>query len=196
VEDCSFEGNVSSDGGGAIVLTGVSYVTNVCIRRSVFIANRTGTVGLGGAVAWNTPRGELTHNTFYGNHVDPTGHGSACWIMSDGFMTVSNNVYAQNTGAAALSIDLVVGEQPMGGCQLFWDNPGGDTEDYEVQPTDLFVDPEFCDAENGDFTVSVDSPCLPENSNGCGLIGAFGEGCGTISVDAASWAEIKGRYRK
>jgi hypothetical protein len=46
-----------------------------------------------------------------------------------------------------------------------------------------------------DFRVMVGSPCLPDGSIGCGLIGAFGEGCGAISVDRASWGEIKAAYR-
>jgi hypothetical protein len=194
VEGCLFEGNTTPSQSGRALVAAAAFVTTLYVRENVFVGNVAGPGGFGGGVFWNTPRGELTNNTFYRNHADP-GHGSACWIRSYGFMTVSNNVYVQNTGAAALSIDLVVGEQPMAGCQLFWDNPGGDTEDYEVQPTDLFVDPEFCDGENGDFTVSATSPCLPENSSGCGLIGAFGEGCGVISVEDASWAEIKARYR-
>jgi hypothetical protein len=43
------------------------------------------------------------------------------------------------------------------------------------------------------------SPCLPENSGVCGLIGAFGEGCGVTSVepslDARSWGSLKNLYR-
>ncbi|MCK4680296.1 T9SS type A sorting domain-containing protein, partial [bacterium] len=39
------------------------------------------------------------------------------------------------------------------------------------------LDPLFCDAGNGDFTLAGDSPCLPPN-NSCGvLIGAHGQGC-------------------
>jgi hypothetical protein len=34
------------------------------------------------------------------------------------------------------------------------------------------LDPLFC--ESGDFRIDTASPCAPDNSNGCELIGAFG----------------------
>ncbi len=43
------------------------------------------------------------------------------------------------------------------------------------------ADPLFCDAENGDYALDANSPCIPGNHpNGvdCGLIGALGLGCG------------------
>ena len=39
-------------------------------------------------------------------------------------------------------------------------------------------------------------PCLPTDPSGCGQIGAFGQGCGTISVESTSWGKIKGFYRE
>jgi hypothetical protein len=60
------------------------------------------------------------------------------------------------------------------------------------------ADPLFCDAEGGDFTLSAESPCLPGNHPDgvdCGLIGAFGQGCGPVSVEQETWAGIKARYR-
>jgi hypothetical protein len=60
------------------------------------------------------------------------------------------------------------------------------------------ADPFFCDPDNGDFTLSAQSPCLPGNHPDgvdCGLIGAFGQGCGPVSVEQETWAVIKARYR-
>ena len=60
------------------------------------------------------------------------------------------------------------------------------------------ADPLFCDAAAGDFTLSSQSPCLPGNhpdGADCGLIGAFGQGCGTVSVQPSSWGAIKEMYR-
>ncbi|GJM43930.1 MAG: hypothetical protein DHS20C21_07720 [Gemmatimonadota bacterium] len=55
--------------------------------------------------------------------------------------------------------------------------------------------PQFCDFPGGVYTVSENSPCLPAN-NSCGIqIGAFGKGCGPISVTPESWARVKARYR-
>jgi hypothetical protein len=62
--------------------------------------------------------------------------------------------------------------------------------------TDREVDPLFCGSENGELTLDAFSPCLPANSLGCGLIGALGQGCGTVSVEVMSWGRIKGAYRE
>jgi hypothetical protein len=194
VEGCWFEGNTTAGSSGGGLVASASFEPTLFVRYNVFVGNSAGPGWRGGGLNWSRSRGELMNNTFYGNHADPGEEGSACWVRSND-LTLSNNVFVQNTGSPALAISLVQGSQPTAGCNLFWDNSGGDVYDYEIQPTDLFLDPEFCDAENHDFTVSVDSPCLPEYSGGCGLIGAFGEGCGVISVDDASWAEIKARYR-
>jgi hypothetical protein len=185
IEDCWFEGNFSDLSGGAI--STINPAGLVMVRGNVFVNNQA--AHRGGAIFWNRPRGEITGNTFYGNSAP---NGSACNVIYDNNLTVSNNVFVGNTGGPAL---LQEGGQPAGGCELFWDNPDGDALGYVFQETDVFADPVFCDSEGGDFTVSVESPCLPENSNGCGLIGAFGEGCGFVSVDDASWADIKARYR-
>ena len=74
-------------------------------------------------------------------------------------------------------------------------NPDGIGDNYLPGPTDFEADPFFCDPESGDFRLSGDSPCLPENSDDCGLIGARGFGCGSVSVEDESWGQIKGRFR-
>jgi hypothetical protein len=55
--------------------------------------------------------------------------------------------------------------------------------------------PLYCDSENNDFTLAENSPLLPEVSPCGALIGAFGEGCGSISIEETSWAKIKAKYR-
>lgn len=57
------------------------------------------------------------------------------------------------------------------------------------------VPPRYCDPVGRDFTVASNSPLLPEN-NECGVtIGAFGVGCGAVSIEPRSWGSIKSRYR-
>jgi hypothetical protein len=185
IENCWFEGNSGSLHGGAILATNPAGL--VTVRGSVFVNNQA--ASRGGAIVWNLPGGEITGSTFYGNTAP---NGSACNVIYNGNFTLSNNIFAENVGGPALFQE---GGQPPGGCELFWNNPDGDALGYVFQPTDVFADPLFCDPDMRDFTVSVESPCLPEHSNGCGLIGAFGEGCGVISVEDASWADIKARYR-
>ena len=69
---------------------------------------------------------------------------------------------------------------------------------FEGVDGNFSADPLFCAPEQGDFTLSSQSPCLPGNHPDgvdCGVIGALGEGCGPASIDAESWAGIKSRYR-
>ena len=68
----------------------------------------------------------------------------------------------------------------------------------------IFKDPIFCDPADcqsgptgdGVYTVSRDSPCLPDN-NSCGAqIGALGEGCVIVPTAAATWGLVKARFRE
>ena len=43
--------------------------------------------------------------------------------------------------------------------------------------SDFHVDPLFCNATTGDFTIRVDSFCAPANSGGCGQVGALPPAC-------------------
>ncbi|GJM43957.1 MAG: hypothetical protein DHS20C21_07990 [Gemmatimonadota bacterium] len=55
--------------------------------------------------------------------------------------------------------------------------------------------PLLCDWMGGNFALSENSPCLPEN-NSCGVqMGVHGVGCGPVSIQPESWARVKARYR-
>ena len=100
-----------------------------------------------------------------------------------------NNVIAHTSGTPALG----GGASFTTGCNVFWDN--GDGIGLTLGSTDRIADPQFCDPDNQDYELQSISPCLPPYSLGCGLIGALGEGCGTISVEPESWAKVKAAYR-
>jgi hypothetical protein len=67
----------------------------------------------------------------------------------------------------------------------------GPIADQEGVAGNVTADPRFCRAGAPDeldtrYGVAVDSPCLPENSGGCGLVGAFGQACEVpVAVDGA-----------
>jgi hypothetical protein len=48
----------------------------------------------------------------------------------------------------------------------------------------IFRDPLFCDAANGNFQIQPSSPCVPSNNSSGVLIGAFGIGCLYGDVDS------------
>lgn len=61
--------------------------------------------------------------------------------------------------------------------------------------TNFSLEPRYCAPEVDNFRVASNSPLLP-GSNSCNwLIGAFGEGCGTVSVEPSSWGKVKSLYR-
>jgi hypothetical protein len=144
--------------------------------------------GIGGAIAGAGP-GTIMDNTFVSNGA--AGGGSAAFFQF-GTIGLMRNIVAGSVGAEAVhAFQASVTDD----CNVYWNNAGGNTSGFTMAATSREVDPLFCGQAIGDFTVAQDSPCLPANSAGCGLIGALGEGCGSVSVEQRSWGTIKGGYR-
>ncbi|MGH2571550.1 MAG: hypothetical protein ACRDGR_10005, partial [bacterium] len=133
----------------------------------------------------------VENNTFYACD----GGRPSSVLLAEGFSgTFARNVIAGSTGDEALRSLEPLGQDS--GCNVLWDNEGGNfLGDWNPGLPDIFADPEFCDPELGDFTVHPSSPCLAKNSGGCGDIGAFGVGCGTVSIEGRSWGRVKSLYR-
>ena len=195
VLDCRFENNVSdgTSGAGAVSIgTGSQSIT---VSGCVFLGNALTGNGSGGGLFVTIPSGsvEISGNTFYGNEVENPFVGSAVDVSGPFQLAFSNNIVASSSPGPAVSV--IQGVMINTTCNVFWDNPGGNSVGFSLSPTDRIVNPEFCDPDSGDLTLSPLSPCLPPNSLGCGLIGALGEGCGTVSIAPESWSVIKSKYR-
>jgi hypothetical protein len=57
----------------------------------------------------------------------------------------------------------------------------------------ICLDPQFCSENSTDdenWSIQNDSPCAPEQS-GCGLIGAWDVGCGTVDAEERTWGGVK-----
>jgi predicted outer membrane repeat protein len=191
VTGCHFERNFSTqNSGGAILceLTGLEAPNT--IENCTFLFNRLEGDGQGGAIlvfANCTVRG----NTFYGNsQIHPVAGGQAVAFFAPS--SLENNIIAGSSGTEAVRANA--GVEVTTDCNVFWENLGGNLDGLEMGPTDREVDPLFCDVPNEDFRLMKSSSCLPPNSKGCGLIGALGQGCGTVAITPESWARIKGRY--
>ena len=72
---------------------------------------------------------------------------------------------------------------------------GGDFVLANPDPTNFSQDPLFCDPGALDYTLRTGSPCAPPGVTGCGQVGAYGVGCGPVSIESESWARVKARYR-
>ncbi len=186
VTGCVFKENVAASGGGAIWIgDGV-----VVVENNVFIANHAGS---GGGVYVGGLRGYVNGNTFFRCTKNPSSTGgAAAKLWFDGIVEFQNNVIVECLGGQA--VRLVEGTITSG-CNVFWGNTDGNVEGFELGPSDQVVDPLFCDPENWDLSLAANSPCLPPNSGDCGLIGALGQGCGSIAIEPMSWTKLKLRYR-
>jgi hypothetical protein len=109
--------------------------------------------------------------------------------------TINRCVFAFNRGKMYRADDATV---TMACSDVF-----GNTRGSGFNGTDLggnfSADPLFCDLEGGDYTLNADSPCLsgqhPDGAD-CGLIGAFGEGCGgSTPILETTWGSLKNLYR-
>jgi hypothetical protein len=201
----------------------LGFVSNVQVTNSLFVRNSVGSSNLGGALSIvecgqgeiffcvfahdsatagqagalyvYSSRIRIENNTFYGiRGGHPAGAASAVLIgPEDGGFT--GNIVASCSPGPALRKEGGP-SHPDTGCNLLWDNPGGNYfGDWVPASTDIFADPQFCDAAAGDYTLHSTSPAAPENSPTCGLIGALGVDCGPISIEPTSWGQIKNLYR-
>jgi hypothetical protein len=199
VEDCVFRSCIApdyqSDGASGLYLIGGSQCQ---VRRNLFVDNYGGDIG--GAMGILEHLGGLVEfNTFVRN--EAADAGGAIEINSS-TVTLRNNIFAfnkawENSGAILCLHSTVLTTS----CNLFWENdsPIHDHAAPLCVPTDqnenLIADPIFCDADSDVFTLRADSPGLPWHPSGCGFRGAYGIGCGIVSVEQASWGEIKASYR-
>jgi hypothetical protein len=89
-----------------------------------------------------------------------------------GPLAIVRNITAQNSGDG---IRLGAGFAGTLASNDSWKNGGGQYAGVTPGPTNLTIDPMFCDLAKGDLTVSYASPCAPTSSTG--PMGALGVGC-------------------
>lgn len=155
---------VIASGGDGIVLNRCPEVTGNVVGRS---AGR----GLVVSAPWSPV--SIRSNTSYLN-------AGAGFDLSSNASTdsVTGNI-AQANG---LGLQWAGSVTPFLGCNDWYGNTGGATSGTLPGPTDLAVDPLFCDPGQDDVYLHADSPLLPQGD--CGLVGALGQGC------SATWADV------
>lgn len=182
VRDCAFLRNAGRTA-GAVGMTGFPS-TPMLVEGCIFAQNTApGSQGRGALQMYAS--GIVRNCTFYGN--TSTQDGSALYFLGT-IRELENSVFVGNVSGSG---GAVRGIPTNSTCNVFWENLAG----YPLGTTDRMVDPLLCDPATGAFGLRAGSPCLPEGSLGCGLIGALDQECGTISVRPTSWGHVKAAYR-
>jgi subtilisin family serine protease len=153
---------------------------DVDVTSTVLSGNQT--VFFGGTLnATNSPDVVLTNLTLADN--SSTGGGAGIFASASA-LTISNTISAFNTGGtnSANGIHFSGGATGVLSCNNVFGNDGdqyGGITDPTGSDGNISADPQFCDQAAGDYGVADTSPCAPDQSGGCGLIGALEAGCGT-----------------
>lgn len=217
--DCEIRGNTSSamyyasTGGfalfhGALTMEGCVVADNVgqpgaiygsdcdvSARGTLFLRNRGSHVG-GIQVSGVTGRADIRSSTFEANGATPgTSAVSSIHIAGGAQATVHASIFAFNGPGLP-----VAGSFVQASCTNVFGNAGGDwvgaLAGQDSIPGNVSVDPLFCQPAVDDYHLQWGSPCLPANSGGCGLIGAYGfGGCGSVAIRPESWSRIKAAFR-
>lgn len=171
--------------GGIASYNGASLAAAECL----FVRNRA--LAAGAVRSYYNCPGVFRFNTFHDN--ESRDHGSV--LIEGGAATVfeHNIVTSDRLGAGLKYVDGV----GLHDCNLFFDNPNGDLVGATLAAGEIIGDPLYCNYPLDDFTLCFLSPALPAN-NGCGAMGAFGQGCdscGPVSVQITTWGELKNSYR-
>ena len=186
VIDCVFESNRSNIGGAL-------FGSYDLIQNCTFIGNEAVEFGRGGAAdVWMAM--SIEHCSFVDNEA---AFGAAVSVGSQSSIALSNCVVAFNRGGAGIEV-LSGGGVALECCDLFGNEAGdwiGAIATQVDERGNLCLDPLFCAGDGSGLPLCADSPCAPEHSPACGLIGAWPVGCGPSPVMQVTWGLLKSKYR-
>ena len=174
--------------GGAIAAGGSTLILEGC----TLLGNGFGAVVVGGGDI------EIRGCTFYNNSgLTFTGNiGSGVTVYAGAFATIENCIIAAgNYGPAVMNR----GGTCSARCTDIFGNYDGDwvdcVEGQNGVNGNISANPLFCNVAQDDLRLDASSPCPPDNSGGCGLIGAHDVGCGTTAVDPTTWGYLKSMWQ-
>ncbi len=189
VTDCLFLDNTARHGGGVYCSDG-----GIDLVDCTFIRNRATSGTGGGAISgWNA---DFTTEgcTFIQNSA---ASGNGIGLIEFGSATLHRSIFSFGTMGTAISC-APSGNITLTCCDIYG-NTGGDwvgcIADQYGQNGNISEDPLFCDMAGENYTLHADSPCAPEHSGGCGLIGAQPVGCGVTTVVPTTWGGVKKAYK-
>jgi len=164
---CVFTDNTALDVGGGFYAGGAGAST---ITGSTFMGNAS---PLGGGVYAQFTTLTLTSCTFANNTADVDGSGI---YLAYADAELDRVIVAFGQGAMAIHCADANSVPVLSCCDIFGNTHGDWTDCIADQlggNGNISADPLFCNLPAGDITLRPDSPCAPEYSSGCGLIGAW-----------------------
>jgi predicted outer membrane repeat protein len=190
VEECDFTENSAELGGGVCYST---YGDNLRVFGCTFWRNRAEN---GGAIHINqffepeySVDARITNCTLHGNSAT---EGGGIYAEGDVSLVMQRSIIAFGLEGPAVTADLAEDALPEIICTDIFGNAGGDwTGEMEVMADvngNTHLDPLFCEAGNGDLSLSSLSPCLEANNPEGVLIGALDEGCAAPMVTPSTLA--------
>ncbi len=171
--DCEFIDNFAYWGGGAVYTNEGAPELNGC----VFAGNTSS--AMGGALHCKYAGGSaiVRNCTFYSNGAH---EGGAVYARLGAIPTIENSILAFSSESVAVFCSGEAGVTLV--CSDVYGNAGGDyvgcLGGMNGVDGNFSADPLFCDAEAENVNLNENSPCSPDHSGGCGLIGARPVGCG------------------
>lgn len=193
---CVFQGNSAGSGGGGLSLSHWEYVsgwTSSYIQGCSFLENTSPDgaaiwLNLSYTEDWPTAPGlKIDSCTIAGNIGEPAA--VVVWATHT-WVEFGNTIVAFQESGKAIE---VTDDCPLLWCSDLYGNEGGNWTGCLAPQRGIrgnfTADPLYCDPQAGDYALEACSPCL--NAPGCGLVGAYGEGCDIytgIAVDPTDGA--------
>jgi hypothetical protein len=213
VEDCEFHHNSAAWNCGA---AGATMQSLASFAHCLFRENSAGALSAGVANFADSPL-RVEYCLFVHNSAQVAG----AILIQDSSAVVRNNTFFEDLSGAddGATVNFYTGysrvfeynivtadlagcgarllNDPVHDCNILFANAAGPLLNGNLSSNEFIVDPLFCDYTEDDFTLCVDSIALPEN-NGCGMMGACGQGCtecGPVATETVSWGALKRSYQ-
>lgn len=190
---CRLIGNIAGRYGGGICCVSSAASITWC----TFQDNLAEESGGGLARVFDSPFGLVGNCTFYRNAA--TFDGSGVFLAFSARATVERTIVASNVASSGVHIEENAVIQLI--CSDIYGNEGGDwvggIEDQLGVNGNKSADPLFCNAEEGNLTLDVTSPCSPSSPENpdCGLIGAHPVDCDVPVQNDVTWGRVRGLFR-
>jgi len=122
-----------------------------------------------------TPSPTVRNCTLSGNATGENGFAGGMYCQFGANPVIENCIIANSTAGEAMV--CASGGNPTTSCSDLYGNAGGNTLCGVDGGNNFYTAPMFCGNAGIEYHLDEASPCAPENSGGCGLVGAEPVGC-------------------